>query len=70
MTYYIYRRDESGFVMQLGWEWSADKAISQAKNYITNLLPKYGNYTVEVHANGVKSEKVFDSKAINTHLTN
>jgi hypothetical protein len=59
MTYYIYRRNESGFVMQLGWEWSADKAILTAKKYIMNYLPRYGNFTIEVHANGVKSEKIF-----------
>lgn len=63
MTYYIYRRDQNGFVLQLGWEWTADKAIRVAENYIRNLLPRYGSFTVEVHANGVKSEKIFEQTA-------
>jgi len=49
--------------MQLGWEWTADKAILVAKNYIQGFLPKYGTFTVEVHANGVKSEKIFSQTA-------
>lgn len=63
MIYYIYRRDQYGFVLQIGWEWTAEKAICTAENYFKNLLPKYGNFTVEVHANGVKSEKIFEKTA-------
>ena len=63
MTYYIYRRNQNGFVMQLGWEWTAEKAILVAKNYIQGFLPKYGTFTVEVHAKGLQSEKIFSQTA-------
>ena len=61
MTYYIYQRSGFGFVKQLGFEFDKSQAIEKAKRYASNL---YGDFTIEVHANGVKSEKVFDSKAI------
>ena len=67
MTYYIYQRSGFGFVKQLSFEFDKSQAIEKAKRYASNL---YGDFTIEVHANGVKSEKVFDSKAICTHLTN
>jgi len=59
MTYYIYQRSAYGFVKQLGFAFDKSQAIEKAKRYATNL---YGDFAIEVHANGVKSEKVFDSK--------
>jgi len=59
MTYYIYQRSAYGFVKQLGFAFDKSQAIEKAKHYATNL---YGDFAIEVHANGVKSEKVFDSK--------
>jgi hypothetical protein len=62
-----YERSAYGFVKQLGFAFDKTQAIEKAKRYASNL---YGDFAIEVHANGVKSEKVFDSKAINTHLAN
>ena len=62
MTYYIYQRNAYGFVKQLGFAFDKSQAIEKAKQYATNLQ---GDFAIEVHANGVKSEKVFDSKAGN-----
>ena len=59
MTYYIYQRSAYGFVTQLGFAFDKSQAIEKAKRYATNLA---GDFAIEVHANGVKSEKVFDSK--------
>jgi len=59
MTYYIYQRNAYGFVKQLGFAFDKSQAIEKAKQYATNL---HGDFAIEVHANGVKSEKVFDSK--------
>jgi len=59
MTYYIYKRSAYGFVKQLGFAFDKSQAIEKAKRYASNLC---GDFAIEVHANGVKSEKVFDSK--------
>ena len=60
MTYYIYQRSEYGFVRQLGFAFDKKEAIEKAKRYASGL---YGSFTIEVHANGVRSEKIFEQTA-------
>ena len=60
MTYYIYLRSEFGFVKQLGFTIDKDQAIKKAKQLASGL---YGKFCIEVHFNGVKSEKVFETKS-------
>ena len=60
MTYYIYQRSEFGFVKQLGFTFDKDQAIKKAKQLASGL---YGKFCIEVHFNGVKSEKVFETKS-------
>lgn len=60
MTYYIYQRSEFGFVKQLGFTFDKDQAIKKAKQLASGL---YGKFCIEVHYNGTKSEKVFETKS-------
>ena len=57
-TYYIYQRNEYGFAKQLGFSFKKEEAIKKAKQYASNL---FGGFTIEVHYNGVKSEKIFET---------
>ena len=59
-TYYIYQRNEYGFARQLGFAFDKEEAIKRAKQYASNL---FGGFRIEVHYNGVKSEKIFETSS-------
>ena len=64
--YYIYQKNEYGICKQLGFAFNKAQAIEEAKKYANKL---FGKFSIEVHFNGAKSVKVFDTLTQNKETT-